>query len=303
MKQWGNSRELTKKSYDLVKENPGVTRWTVRAAIHGALFGALGVLPGLVLFVLGGDLLEGDSDTLGIVLLALAVVLLVAGGLAGLTAANLQMAGLVHVADDVLHGREPDEEAARAAAHSHLRTLAVWSAISMAVSGLVSMIQGDGNSGFLVSIVRSLLAGLVATVWAVVTTLVMPVMVLEGAGAVAAIKRSASIVRGTWGEALLGGVRIGAHFGLMFVLPGVLLVAAGVAIAVGIGGATVIAGVVLAMVGIALMVVGAVRAATCRNVFGVALYRWATGEGALGPFNEDELRGAVQTKNQPVLTA
>ena len=141
MKQWGNSRELTRKSYDLVKENPGVTRWTVRAAIHGALFGALGVLPGLVLFVLGGDLLEGDSDTLGIVLLALAVVLLVGGGLAGLTAANLQMAGLVHVADDVLHGREPDEEAARAAAHSHLRTLAAWSAISMAVSAVIRSVS------------------------------------------------------------------------------------------------------------------------------------------------------------------
>jgi hypothetical protein len=39
-----------------------------------------------------------------------------------------------------------------------------------------------------------------------------------------------------------------------------------------------------------------VKAATCRNVFGVALYRWATGEGALGPFSEDDLRGAVRVK-------
>ena len=56
----------------------------------------------------------------------------------------------------------------------------------------------------------------------------------------------------------------------------------------------------LAVVGVMLIVVGAVKAATCRNVFGVALYRWATGEGALGPFSEDDLRGAVAVRGQAV---
>ena len=49
----------------------------------------------------------------------------------------------------------------------------------------------------------------------------------------------------------------------------------------------------MALVGLGLVVVGAVRAATCRTVFGVALYRWATGDGAMGPFSEADLRGAV----------
>ena len=59
--------------------------------------------------------------------------------------------------------------------------------------------------------------------------------------------------------------------------------------AAALGGPAIVLGVLAALAGVVLIVVGAVKAATCRTVFGVALYRWATGEGALGPFSEDDL--------------
>ena len=34
-------------------------------------------------------------------------------------------------------------------------------------------------------------------------------------------------------------------------------------------------------------------AATCRTVFGVALFRWATGDGTMGPFSDADLTGTV----------
>lgn len=237
MRQWGNSKELTRASYGLVKENPGMYRWTIRAAVHGAVVGGLGVLVGLGLVALGAAMADGSAGPLGIVVVVLGVLLVLGGMIGGLTAANTQLAGLVSATDDVLHGRELDEDAARSAAHSRFRALAAWSAISVGVNAIVSMISGDGDSGFAVTIVRSLLAGLVAAVWAVVTTLVMPVIVLEDAHAVAAIKRSASIIRGTWGEAVLGSVRIGARFGLMFSLPGALLLVGGAVLGFTFGGA------------------------------------------------------------------
>ena len=70
----------------------------------------------------------------------------------------------------------------------------------------------------------------------------------------------------------------------------------GIALGIAVGGPMMVAGAVLALAGVVLIIIGAVKAATCRNVFGVALYRWATGEGALGPFSEDDLRGAVRVK-------
>jgi hypothetical protein len=300
MSRWGNSKELTKASYDLVREHPEMNRWTVRATVFGALVGGVGVCVGLALAGVGGAMSDSSSssasssgDTLGLVALIAGAVIAIVSVIAGLTAANLQLAGLVAMTDDVLHGREADVDRARAAAHSKLGTLAGWSTISVAVGALVSTIRGDGNGGFVTIIVRNLLAGLVATVWAVVTTLVLPVIVLEQLGAVAAVKRSAHLVRSTWGEALLGSVRIGARFALTFILP----VIGGIVLSIGVGGAAVAAGALAVVVGVVLVVIGAVKAATCRTVFGVALYRWVTGEGALGPFSEDDLRNAVRVRD------
>ncbi len=297
MKRWGNSKALTRASYGLVKEHPGMNRWTVRAAVHGAIVGGLGTLIGLGVVGVGTGMSDSsDGGALGTLVLVLGALIVALGLIGGLTAANRQLAGLVRVTDDVLHGREPDEAAARAAAHSRLGALTAWSAISVAVGALVAFIRGDGDSGIITSVVRSLLAGLVAAVWAVVTTMVLPVIVLEQLGAVPAIKRSAGIIRSTWGEAVFGSVRIGARFFLTYSLPGLLLVAGGIALSIIVGGPVIGLGVVLALAGVVLIVVGAVKAATCRNVFGVALYRWATGEGALGPFSDDDLRGAVNVK-------
>lgn len=301
MSHWGNSRALTRTCYELVKANPGMNRWTVRAAVHGAVVGGLGMLLAMAMLVGGGAVAESGSS-LGLVGLVLGAILAVLAAVAGLTAANLQLAGLVSATDDVLHGRPLDEAAAKQAAHSRLGTLAAWSGISVAVGSLVGMVRGNGNGGIVTTIVRSLLAGLVAAVWAVVTTLVLPVIVLEQIGAVPAIKRSASLIRTTWGEAVLGSVRIGARFGLIFVLPGVLLVGGGIALGVAVGGAALVPAAVLALAGMVLVIIGAVKAATCRNVFGVALYRWTTGEGALGPFTDDDLRGAVRTRGAQVPT-
>ncbi|MFN7151264.1 MAG: DUF6159 family protein [Microthrixaceae bacterium] len=299
MSRWGNSKALTQASYGLVKEHPGMNRWTVRAAVHGALVGGIGALIGIAVVVAGAAMSDGDdAGVLSTVVLVVGVVLAVLGVIAGLTAANIQLAGLVKATDDVLHGRELDEQAARAAAHSRRGTLAQWSAISVAVGALVGMVRGDGNSGIVTTLVRSLLAGMVAAIWAVVTTLVMPVIVLENVGAVAAIKRSSSLIRSTWGEAVFGSVRIGARFGLIFTLPGMVLLIGGIVAGMAVGGPAMAVGGVLAVAGVALIVIGAVKAATCRNVFGVALYRWTTGEGALGPFSEDDLRGAVRVRGE-----
>ena len=304
MSRWGNSKELTQASYSLVKDNPGMYRWTVLAAVHGAVIGAIGSVVGLALMLVGDYMINPDAPTepsdFGFVPLVFGAIVVLGSVIGGLTAANRQLAGLIRVTDDVLHGRTPDEDAALDAAHSRLGALAAWSAISVAVGTLVSLINGDGSGGFITAILRSLLAGLVAAVWAVLTTLVMPLIVLEQLGAVAAIKRSAGIIRSTWGEAVLGSVRIGARFALVFGIPGGLLLVGGVVLAVVVEGAAIPVGAVLALCGVALIVVGSVKAATCRNVFGVALYRWANGDGALGPFSESDLRGAVEVKDSPV---
>ena len=149
MSRWGNSKALTQASYGLVQEHPSMNRWAVRAAVHGAVVGGVGVLVGLGLMAAGGVMSDtaekSGGSTLGVVALVLGFVVVLAGLVAGLTAANLQLAGLVSATDDVLHGRELDEQAAKDAAHARLGTLTAWSGISVAVGALVSMVRGDGE--------------------------------------------------------------------------------------------------------------------------------------------------------------
>lgn len=302
MSRWTNSRELTRTTYNLVRTTPSLKQWTVKAIVAGLAVGAVGVIPGGILVGIGaaaGGVEEGGATTTtasGTALIVVGVVVLLAGWIAGAVAANLRLAALVAAADEVLHGRAADPEACRAVARARFGALVGWGAISVGVNVLVSLLRGNGDGGVLSTILRSLLAGLVAAVWTVVTVMVLPAIVLEGLGATAAIKRSAGLVRTTWGEALLGSVRIGARFGLLYILPGVLLVVGGVVLAVAVGGAAVAGGVLLVIIGIALALWGSVLAATCRNVFGVALFRWTTAGEALGPFSDADLRGAVRTR-------
>jgi hypothetical protein len=302
------SKVLTAKTYELVKSRPDLKMWTVRAAVYGVGIGALGVVPGSILAAVGaGDPTDpanaeaaatSIADSGNTPLFVAGVVLIVLGVIAGWTAANIQIAALVAASDDLLHDRPSDPAACRATARSHMGTLLGWSVISALVGLLVSFLRGDGDGNIVSSILRSLLAGVVAVVWSVITMLVMPVIVLENLGVIAAIKRSSSIIKNSWGTALLGGVRIGIRFGLIYTLPGLLAIAAGIGLGIWIGGPTGIAvAVVLVVVGLVLMLIGGVLAVTCRNVFGVALFRWSTNGEVIGPFTEDDLAGAVRTRS------
>lgn len=302
------SKALTAKTYELVKSRPDLKMWTIRAAVHGLGLGALGVIPGAVLMAIGtGDSADATdasasaaaaADSGNPALLVAGAVLVVLGLVAGWTAANIQIAALVAASDDLLHDRPSDPAACKAKARSHLGSLVGWSVISVLVGLLVSFLRGNNDGGIVTVIVRNLLAGVVAAAWSIVTFLVMPLIVLEDIGAMAAIKRSSSIIKNTWGTAILGGVRIGLRFALLYTLPGFLAVAAGVGLGIVIGGATGIAvAVVLVVVGLALMIIGGVLSVTCRNVFGVALYRWSTTGELVGPFSEDDLSGAVRIRS------
>jgi len=60
--------------------------------------------------------------------------------------------------------------------------------------------------------------GLIGMAWAAVTFLVVPILAAEKLGPFAAVKRSASLLRKTWGEALVGQVSLGA-VQMLFMLP------------------------------------------------------------------------------------
>lgn len=285
--RWKTSKELSAKSWSLVKDDRELFKFPVRGAIAGAGFALLGIVPGFALLALS----DGN------------VVLLVAGGalvLAGAYLANLGwlvfQAGLVSAADELLHDRPATYAAAMAASKSARGALAGWAAINLVVNALISLVRGDGNGGVVVAVIRLIVAGIASTAWTLVNWFVMPVIVLEHLGAGAAIKRSTSLVKERWGEAIAGGVRITIRATWFLAIPGIMLLGGGVYLALTIDNrAAVIGGVVLGGAGFALLIAASVLGSAARTVYTVALYRYATQGAAIGPFTAEEMAQAVST--------
>jgi len=154
-----------------------------------------------------------------------------------------------------------------------------WSAINSTV-GLVLQAIRD-KAGFLGDIA----AGLIGAAWNVVTWLVLPIIIIEGIGPIAAIKKSANLLKTTWGENLFAQAGIGL-IGFLLMLPGILI----------FGGLSF----VLPVVGIPLLFIWVVVISCLRSALGAiyrtALYRFAVGLPNGDVFTQEELSGAFKPK-------
>jgi hypothetical protein len=168
---------------------------------------------------------------------------------------------------------------ALSAAGRQFPAIAGWAILSTTVSVVLQAIQE--RAGF----VGQIIVGLFGAAWRIVTFLAIPVVALEGRGPFASLKRSGSLVKGTWGENL--GAQVG--FGLLgFVasLPGLLFI--GLAIASGNWAVAVPLGVV----GAILLVVAAVIVSAMTGIYKTALYRYAVDGKAPAGFAESDLADA-----------
>jgi hypothetical protein len=190
---------------------------------------------------------------------------------------------LVSGAHQRLSGGQPTLGSAFAQASSKLGPLLAWSLLTGTVGLILQAIRS--RAGFLGQIV----VNLVGMAWEIVTWLAVPVVVVEGTGAVDSLKRSAGLFKKTWGENLIAQAGFGV-LGLVLMLPAIVIfLLVGIAIPV--------AGLVLA--GIWVAVVSVVLSAL-NGIFRTALYMYAATERVPAYFNETELAGAFAPKKSRV---
>ena len=162
-----------------------------------------------------------------------------------------------------------------------------YAAIAATVGLLLRAIQER------VGLVGRWIVGLLGMAWTVASFLAVPVLVNENVGPVEAVKRSAELLKRTWGENVIGNGGMSVVFGLIFVawllcMGGLVVLAASahaVVLAVALG--------VLAVVGMLLL--GLVQAAL-QGVYAAALHRYAeTGDAGSG-FEGALVAGAFRVK-------
>jgi Family of unknown function (DUF6159) len=184
----------------------------------------------------------------------------------------------------VLDGRDATIRDGTAVASRNLGAIAGWALVLTTVNLVIQALRERAG------ILGNLLLGAATVAWGLATFLVVPILGLEGLGPLAALDRSASLFRQKWGEQLVGTASIGVLFALLGTVPALVLGFLGLA-----SGSTAVA-IVLIVLAVLIAVAAGVLGSAARAVFAVALYRYAAGVGATGPFSNEDLGSAVARK-------
>lgn len=187
-----------------------------------------------------------------------------------------------------LDGGDPTVGDGLRIASSKIGPILGYAAIAATVGMILRAIQE--RAGFL----GKWVAGLLGVAWTVATFLVVPVLVTRDVGPVDALKESASLLRKTWGENLIGNGGLGLVFGLVYVL--LALVGFGVVMAVASLGSAALTGALVALLVVAYIVLTLVHAALS-GIYSAALYRYASEGQGSASFSPDVLSNAFRIKS------
>jgi hypothetical protein len=188
-------------------------------------------------------------------------------------------ATLVAGANERLEGGSPTLGSAISKASTRVAPVLGWAALNSTVGVVLNAIRD--KAGFIGDIV----VGMIGAAWGVVTWLVLPIIIVEGIGPIAAVKRSAVLLKSTWGENLFAQMGLGL-VGFLVMLPGILVFGA-------VSFAIPLAGIPLLIIWIA--VIGSIMSAL-GAIYRTALYRFAVGLPSGAAFSNEELVGAFAVK-------
>ena len=278
MERLRRSWQLVKSSWGVLRSDKELLLFPVASGIVMSL--ALGVL--FLVWLGSGCLARLDDD--GLCVLDLVILYLLYFIIS--TVGVFFNAALIAAANIRLEGGDPTLADGFRVAISHLPAILGWAAIAATVGLLLSALRERGGA---IGAVISLLGNMA---WALVTFLVVPVLVIEGVGPIEAIKRSAGLLRKTWGEQIVGNFSIGLVTGLAFVAALVL----GGIIVFALFGLSEVLGIIGAVILVVGLIILGLIGSTLSGIFNIALYRYATGKDADAYFPRETLAGAFRDR-------
>jgi Family of unknown function (DUF6159) len=118
-------------------------------------------------------------------------------------------------------GGEPTVASCLGEAAKRIHLILGWALVSATVGLILRLIEDRSPK------IGQFVAGLLGAAWALVSFLVVPALVVDNMGPIAALKQSGKLLRKSWGEQLAGNFSFGLIFFLMM-LPSLALVGLGV---------------------------------------------------------------------------
>jgi hypothetical protein len=263
---------LTKKSWGVLRSEPGLIRFPVVGGLISLLLAA-------IFFVPAAYLVDSDPAWAGVVLFAIGVYLLAFVG-------YYFSVGLAANADARMRGEAVSFGAGMSVASSRMSQVAGWAFVATVVMTIIRAIQERFG------IAGAIFGALAAAGWALISFLAVPVIAIEGTGPIETIKRCAHLLKSRWGEQITGNVAIGGAVFLIGVLPAILLIVGGIALVT----TTAAGGGALIAIGVVVLIIAMLIQQALSVIFGVALYRYTADGEAVGAFTEQEMEQAVRVK-------
>lgn len=168
------------------------------------------------------------------------------------------------------------------ASMARLPQIAGWALVSATVGLTLRLIESRSER------VGAIVSGLLGMAWSAATFFVVPVLVIERLGPIAAVKRSGQILKSSWGEALAGNSSIG-FFCFLAMLPCIGLIVGGGTL---VGNQMAIPGGALIATGVLGVLLVSLISSALSAIVQAAVYMYGSSGNAPVGFESSTLRGA-----------
>jgi hypothetical protein len=197
-------------------------------------------------------------------------------------------AALVIGANERAEGHDPTLRGVLGQAWARKGVILTWALLTTSVGIAIRALEERfGALGRILGAVGGL-------AWAVASFLVVPVLVAENLGPIAAVKRSSHLLRETWGASLRSTVRIGLTQ-LLFFIPSIALIVAGVIVFNKDTASSHPIGIVLIVIGVAILLALGMVFSAMTTYSRALIYRYATNRPVPG-VDPQLLAGAFRPK-------
>jgi hypothetical protein len=176
-------------------------------------------------------------------------------------------AGLVACAMKVVGGEVPTVGYGMRMAASRLPQILAWAFVSALIGVLLKAIENANEKA------GRFVAAILGSAWTALTYFVVPVLVMDGVGPVAAVKGSLGILKKTWGTALVGNFSMG-FLAFLVALPVIIVIA--VLGAMAFAAQNTVGIVLVIAIGAVLLLVLSAATSAADIVFKALLYNYAT---------------------------
>jgi len=274
-----NSWTLIKASAAVLRADKELVVFPIVSAIGVLVVTASFALPTILAGFLDA-LLEGQAQILGFIVGFLFYVV-------QYTVIIFANSALVGAAMIRLRGGDPTVGDGFRVAMKHIGAILGYALISATVGMILRWLSERGKT------VGRITSSIVGLAWNLATYLVVPVLVVEGVGPVEAIKRSANLLKKTWGEQIVGNFSIG----LVFVLLAVLLIILGIPIFILVASThSPVLIALTALLFVLMFVFMGLISSTLNGIYVAAVYRYAAEGEAGGFFSAEMVQEAFRPK-------